>query len=292
MKVRPKRKGIMLASPATERAMQRLGDYCFAQSKLNGERAPVTWFHGEPVLLSSYGNEFKYLQHIKEAIKKSFKYNQLPLDGELYVHGWSRERIHSACSRKVNENSDTPKLEYHIFDYKSNESQWQRIHTLAKEKENLAFNWPLVYVPYTIVSTASKRTGSESVIDWMSRVSVSIQEGYEGAIFRSPLYSYEEKRSKGLLKFKPTETDTYEILQVNEAISQEGEPKGMIGAFTVQGDDETEFDVGAGKLLHTERERLWRIRGSLPGKNLLVKHELLKTRTGIPLCAVAVEVIE
>ena len=284
MKERPKRTGVMLANPATERAMQKLGDSCFAQPKLNGERAKVEWFHRDPILISSYGNEFKFLQHIKEAIKQSFGYNQEPLDGELYVHGWSRERIHSASSRKVNENPDTLKLEYHIFDYISDQSQWQRIHTLAVKKDLDCFDWPLVYVPYTIISTASQ--------DWMNQVYEYTQKGYEGAIFRGALWNYEEKRSRGMLKFKPTETDTYEILGVNEAISQEGNPKAMIGSFTVAGDDGTEFDVGAGKLLHSERERLWKDRGNLPGRKLLVKHELIKTRTGIPLCAVAVEVLE
>ena len=283
MKERPKRQGIMLAYPATERAMLKLGDFCFSQPKLNGERARVEWFHGEPVLLSSYGNEFKFLQHIKEVIKHSFEYDQKhPPDGELYVHGWSRERIHSAASRKKNENSDTKKLEFHIFDYKSSQSQWQRIHSLIKKA--IFFEWPLVYVPYNIVSTSSQ--------DWMNQVYRYTQEGYEGAIFRGALWAYEEKRSKGLLKFKPTESDTYKILGVLEAISKEGELKGMVGAFLVSGDDGTEFKVGAGKLKHSKREELWKNRKDLIGRTLLVKHEMLKTKNGIPLCAVALEVIE
>lgn len=281
---RPKRAGVMLANVATESSMLKLGDSCFSQPKLNGERASITWFHGEPVILSSYQNEFKFLSHIKEAIKKSFGYNQLELDGELYIHGWNRERIHSACSRKVNRSLDTSKVEFHIFDFKSDESQWQRIHSLVKEKENLAFNWPLVYVPYKVISTAPQ--------DWMEQVYEYTQEGYEGAIFRGALWNYEEKRSRRMLKFKPSETDEYRILGVHEAISQEGNPKGMIGAFSVSGDDGTIFNVGAGKLSHSERSKLWRDRESLVGKDLLVKHELLKTRTGIPLCAVAVEVLE
>ena len=281
MKERPKRTGIMLANPATERGMLKLGDSCFSQPKLNGERASVTWFHNEPILLSSYGNEFKYLQHIKEEIKYNFK--DIPLDGELYVHGWSRERIHSACSRKVNENIDTPYLEFHIFDYKSDESQWQRIHNLTKRKNFRCFNWPLVYVPYKVISTDPQT--------WMNQVYSYTQEGYEGAIFRSPLYSYEEKRSRGMLKFKPSEKDTYKILGVNEAISQEGEPKGMIGSFIVSGDDGTSFKVGAGKLKHPKRIELWKDRESLPGKTLEVKHEMLKTVNDIPLCIVAVRVL-
>lgn len=284
MKKRPKRTGVMLANPATERAMQELGTSCFVQPKLNGERARVEWFHGDPILLSSYGNEFKFLQHIKEAIIAHFRYNQVSLDGELYVHGWSRERIHSTASRKVNKNPDVAKLEYWIFDYKSGQSQWQRIRHLSTKKDLGCFEHPLVYVPYTIINTTPR--------DWMNQVYKYTLEGYEGAIFRGALWNYEEKRSKGLLKFKPTETDTYRILQVNEAISQEGSPKAIVGSFTIAGDDGTEFDVGAGKLLYSERERLWKDRGNLPGRNLLVKHELTKTRTGVPLCAVAIKVLE
>lgn len=283
MKERPKRQGVMLANLATNRAVQNLGDSVFTQPKLNGERLIVRWFHNEPVLLSSYGNEFKFLQHIKEVIKHQFGYDQRPLDGEAYVHGWSRERIHSAVSRKVNENPDTAKLEFHIFDYASSQSQWQRIHILTVKKDLGCFEWPLVYVPYTVISSTPEK--------WMEQVYAYTQEGYEGIILRGALYSYEEKRSRGLLKFKPNETDTYEIISVSEAISKEGEPKNMLGAFLVCGDDKTQFNVGAGKLNHAERTELWRDRQTLIGKRLLVKHELLKTVTGIPLCAIAVKVL-
>lgn len=281
---RPKRNGIMLASPATEKNVLKLGNNCFAQTKLNGERARVQWFYGEPILLSSYGNEFKFLNHIKEVVKRNFSFNQECLDGEIYVHGWSRERIHSACSRKVkNDNPDTPKLEFHVFDYIKDVSQWERMHYLVGAKELKRFNWPLVYVPYKIISTAPQ--------DWMSLTNEYIQQGYEGAIFRSPLYNYEKKRSKGLLKFKPNKTDTYKILTLNEAFSQEGKPKNMVGSFSVSGDDGTIFNVGAGKLNHEERVKAWRDKASIIGMNLLVKHETLKTANGIPLCAVGVKVI-
>lgn len=281
MKERPKRQGVMLANPATDTAVRKLGDSCFAQPKLNGERAVVTWFHGEPILLSSYGNEFKFLQHIKEAIKHNFEHSQEPLDGELYVHGWSRERIHSAASRKVNPNPDTTKLEFHIFDYNSGQSQWQRIHTLVIRENKGCFKHPLVYIPYKIITPKS----------WMEQTYEYTQEGYEGIILRGALWAYEEKRSRGLLKFKPTETNTYKVICLIEAVSKEGNPKGMVGAFTVCGDDGTKFDVGAGKLTHPERINLWKNRGDLIGKNLLVKHELIKTVNKIPLCAVAVEVL-
>lgn len=273
----------MLAQPVSDKRVRALGDSIFAQPKLKGERCRVEWFHNEPVLLSSYANEFKFLNHIKEAIKENFgTADQLPLDGELYKHGWNFEKIHSAASRKVNENLDTPGLEFHIFDYQGNESQWQRIHFLNNHEKIGSFESPLVHVPYTIVTPDN----------WLEQANIYTSEGYEGIILRSPIYSYEKKRSHGLLKFKPTEEDEYLIIGVLEAISKEGNPKGMAGAFNVSGDDGTVFKVGAGKLTHPARTLYWNSREDLVGKILKVKHEKTKTIGGVPDCSVAVEVIE
>ena len=282
MTERPKRKGIMLAQPVSNKRVRALGNSMFAQPKLKGERCRVEWFHKEPVLISSYGNEFKFLNHIKEAIKEHFQFSLLPLDGELYKHGWNFERIHSAASRKVNESSDTAGLEFHVFDYQGSESQWERIHVLNKKVGLYLFESPLVYVPYTIVTPDN----------WLEQANIYTSEGYEGIILRGPIWSYETKRSQGLLKFKPTEEDEYEIIDVTEAISKEGNPKGMVGSFRVCGDDNTLFYVGAGKLDHAERIRLWNNRGSIKGLNLKTKHEKTKTVGGVPDCCVAVEVIE
>lgn len=279
---RPKREGVMLAQPVSDRRIINLGDTFFAQPKLKGERCRVEWFHGDPVLLSSYGNEFKFLNHIKETLQIHFKYHHLLLDGELYKHGWNFERIHSAASRKVNENPDTTGLEFHIFDYQSDESQWQRIHILGEKRQAYFFKDPLVYVPYTIVTPYT----------WLKQANIYTSEGYEGIILRGAIWNYETKRSLGMLKFKPTEEDTYIILDVSEAISKEGNPKGMVGSFQVYGDDGTAFYVGAGKLSHTERVRYWDYREEIIGKMLKVKHEKDKTTGGVPVCAVAVEVIE
>lgn len=282
MTERPKREGVMLANPVSEKRIRNLGDSIFAQPKLKGERCRVEWFHEEPVLLSSYGNEFKFLDHIKEAIRIGFKHSLLALDGELYKHGWNFERIHSAASRKVNESSDTTGLEFHIFDHQGTASQWQRIHTLI-EKEGLdCFEGPLIRVPYSVVTPDN----------WLEQANIYTSEGYEGIILRSAIAEYERKRSLYMLKFKPTEEDEYLIYTVIEAISKEGNPKGMVGSFGVHSDDGTVFCVGAGKLNHAERRRLWDNREDIEGKMLKVKHEKDKTIGGVPICCVAVEVIE
>lgn len=282
MAERPLREGIMLAQPVSDRKIRNLGDSFFAQPKLKGERCRVEWFHGSPVLISSYGNEFKFLNRIKGALLDGFEHSQLPLDGEIYKHGWSFERIHSAASRKVNENPDAEQLEFHIFDYQGSESQWQRIHVLNMKKEIGCFEGPLVHVPYTIVTPDN----------WLEQASIYTSEGYEGIILRGAIWSYEKRRSLYMLKFKPTEVDTYTIVGVKEAVSEDGFAKGMVGSFLVSGDDGVSFFVGAGKLDHAKRTMYWNNREGLMGKMLRVKHEKDKTVGGVPICAVAVEVAE
>jgi len=279
---RPEREGIILAKPVNDRLVRALGDSIFAQPKLKGERCRVEWFHDTPVLLSSYGNEFKFLNHITEAIYTNFRFNGLELDGELYKHGWSFERIHSAASRKVNENQDSQQLEFHIFDCQGAASQWQRIHTLNEQKQLGFIERPLVLVPYSVVTPGN----------WLEQANIYTSEGYEGIILRSAIASYETKRSSYMLKFKPTEEDEYTIIAVMEAISKEGHPKNMVGSFGVRGDDGALFYVGAGKLDHAKRRMYWNSRADIIGKMLKVKHEKDKTIGGVPICCVTVEVIE
>lgn len=276
---RPKREGIMLAYPVeSDRRVARLGETFIAQPKLNGDRCHVEWFHGEPVLISSYGNMFEGLGHITEAIKRIE--TPLHLDGELYVHGWGKDRIHSAVSRKTNKSEEAQHIQFHIFDIKADLPQWARVGIL----DELKMQTPLIRVP----------TFTADISTWRGLAVNFVNNGYEGIILRGIDAIYEEKRSTTMLKYKPTYSDTYEILDVKEAISIDGEPKAMIGAFlvgskTVLNDS---FWVGAGKLSHEERTRLWNIQNVIVGKMLVVKHEKLTTAHGVPNCCVAVRVEE
>lgn len=298
-----KRNGIMLAYPADVKRIsafplleQEDGSkqrVFFHQPKLNGERARTEWFSEAPYLISSYGNEFKFLDHIQCELKVLAKElgNDYKFDGEIYKHGWSRERIDSSLRRTKNRNPDTPELEYHIFDWQTGagmERQYDRIRvlgTMEQAIERLGLR-SLKIVPYGICSE----------VDWLNHCGSYCEEGYEGIILRNPFAYYEEKRVPGLLKFKPTETDEYRIVAVNEAVCIEtGQPKGMVGSFTVAAIDEpgnVTFDVGAGKLKHVQRQEYWQRRVDIVGKMLLVKHELLRTTNQVPIAAVTVSVIE
>jgi ATP-dependent DNA ligase len=118
-----------------------------------------------------------------------------------------------------------------------------------------------------------------------------LAEGYEGVILRHPYGFYETSRSNAMLKYKPTEKDEYPILEVIEAVSQEGEKKGMVGAFRVLSQGKDIFKVSAGKIDHSKRKFLWENRKDVVGKILEVKHEKIKTgANGVPVSCIAIRV--
>lgn len=278
---RPKREGVMLAYPVDEGRVARLGGLFFVQPKIKGERCRTEAFQGEPVLLSSYGNEFQFLDHIKDAIKDVWRaYGSIPFDGEIYCHGWSQERIRSCLGRKVNYNPEATKLEYHIFDIASDGGQSLRFTILYEISSKAVFNHPLIFVA---PNTANFDT-------WKVAAAEYVDQGYEGIILRHLMAEYVPKRTVTMLKYKPTCIDEYKIISVKEAIDKHGEPKGTAGSFFVEDADGNTFYVGAGKLNWTERDAIWKYRDDAIGKMLVVKHEEITTDRGVPVCAVAVEV--
>jgi ATP-dependent DNA ligase len=284
MKERPKREGIMLAYPLDEGKLSRLGREFIVQPKYNGERCIVEWFADEPVLISSYGNERKFLDHITDSLKMIARtFGPIPFDGEIYVHGWSREQIDSALRRTVNKSSVVAGLEYHVFDIRTSETCIQRVSFLkALEKAGYTQDTsPIKLVPSFLANADN----------WSTAASKFITDGYEGAILRRMDAPWEAKRTVNMLKFKPTETDEYDILDINEAIDKHGHPKGMVGSFTVKAPDVDEsFKVSAGKMNHARRVEIWRHRQLFLGKKLIVKHEFLQTSGGVPICAVAIDI--
>jgi hypothetical protein len=82
----------MLAYPLDDGRLSMLGKHFLMQPKLRGERVIVEWFAGEAVLISSYGNEFKFMEHITSALKPLYdQFGPIPFDGEIYKHGWSQD---------------------------------------------------------------------------------------------------------------------------------------------------------------------------------------------------------
>ena len=277
-----KEQGIQLAYFIDEGRVSRLGKEFLIQPKLNGERIKIIEFHDEPVFLSSYGNEFQFLDHLRSAVINLWMKvgESFPLDGEGYVHGWDRERIDSCLRRTKNYNPDVKNLQFHCFDLPLPLPQEVRSQIIAIQKMESEF---IKVVP----------TFKANQDNWLVFTEQFLNLGYEGSILRKLGCSYVEKKTVNMLKYKPTEHDDYLITDILEAISKEGEPKGMVGAFMVMGKELIPFKVGAGKLTHDKRIIYWRDREKILTNKmwLRVKHGKIVTTGGIPTPAVAVEVI-
>jgi len=285
-KPRPNQVGIMKAKPLTNRLLGALGATCLAQRKLRGQRCRTSWVNNQPILLSSYGIPFQFLQHIQAALSTL---PPLSYDGELYHHhpDFTQEYINSILNRTTNPHPDVKLIHYHIFDIASPDPQWLRIMNRDMALVSVAndLTSPIRCEPTRLIQTQS----------WLQHCSKYISEGYEGIILRNQHLVYHPlsnlsraQRPSGLLKFKPRRKDSYKIMGVKEGT---GWAKGMLGSFLVQGEDGNTFSVGTGaELTKAKRIHYWGIREKLIGANLIVKHELTSTRNSIPICTSAYRV--
>ena len=99
-----------------------------------------------------------------------------------------------------------------------------------------------------------------------------------------------------MMKFKPKATDTYTLLSIYEAMSENGIPLGMVGGFVCCDSELTQFSVGAGKLTHPERKKMWERYLSSPtslidGKMLEIEYQTMSDKKKIPLFSRAVRII-
>jgi DNA ligase-1 len=116
-----------------------------------------------------------------------------------------------------------------------------------------------------------------------------IEQGYEGIIVRHYMGAYERKRSTMVMKFKPKKVDDYVITGTVEEMNKEGMEKGSLGAITCLSGDGNLFNVGTG-FTAEQRQLLWEVRDTLPGRKVRIKYQHLTTGKQVPRFPVFVEV--
>lgn len=272
-----KRTGIMLAYPLEEKRLLKWTPPFIVQPKLDGERCRCLWRDGHSILVSSEENVILSVPHINEELDSLPDHMKVELDGELYVHGLSFQEIESRVNRTVNMHGDAGVMEYHIFDYVSEEPQWDRTRRLNEWKYVIQDRKHL-YVVQTWL------TGAISEI--YRHFDIFVSEEYEGLIVRHFALKYVRKRTTSMLKFKPKKFDHYKIVGLKEEISDDGVPKGRLGAFVVEKDGQ-QFKV-TGSIPHEEKLRIWEEQSSVIGKLLFVGYQRTSD-SGIPVHAVPVK---
>lgn len=211
----------------------------YVQAKLDGARCLTTAAkqNGVVTMWSRQGKDITIPTKIRDELQATLEEGQ-STDGELYVHGWTFQRVISAVKKKC---PDTDLLEYHIYDFPSKTLTFkERFADIDKSK----FTGQLKIVEAYPVT-------NQTEIDQFEEQFVN--ESYEGLMFRNSAGLYKFKhRSQDLLKCKRFQSSEFKIIGGKEG---SGRDAGTV-IFTMLNDDGVTTFEARPAATHEERS-LW-----------------------------------
>jgi ATP-dependent DNA ligase len=214
------------------------------------------------------GNRIYNVGHIikeltNQLLKKKSDIKNFVFDGECMGPGTFEETIGSARTQ-TEDNSD---LRYHIFDMILIE-EWNAKKTepfLARRNrlEHYIHSKRCVTVVESIPSSTATAVTADAYLK------LYVNQGYEGAMWKSASGPYEFKRSSYVLKIKSFETHDGEIIAYEKGT---GKNANVLGCFTVKLEDGTQVRVGGG-YTDAQRKQFWKDRTSLVGKTVEIQYQ-------------------
>ena len=253
---------------------------CWVQPKLDGVRMLARKENGVVTMWSRKGKVIDIPDKINAQLCLMLEDGQCT-DGELYVHGWTFQRIISAVKKK---RDDTDLLEYHIYDSPHS--------TLAFEDRV-----PKRGIQATEYPAYCKRWGKSENIKFAATYDVEnqeefnvyegmmVQQGYEGMMVRNKNSAYKYKhRSYDLQKVKRFVDDEFEIIGGKDGSGREA---GLV-VYKCITSGGFEFDVRP-RGTHEERAHVFNNLNDYIGKYLTVRYQEL-TDDGIPRFPVGIAV--
>jgi len=215
-------------------------DYpAFIQPKLDGVRC----LFSASGAVSRAGNEFKNVEHIKQALKPFFAKNPTAvLDGELYNHGLKDdfEKIISLVKKRKPTDADKAEaaqlVQFHMYDVASMTIATYVDRNLFLLAESSFRSYSCLQVTHTRLAT--------DFDDAQMFHAMNLKLGYEGSIYRTPSGKYKGTRSWDLMKFKDFHDTEATIVGYDEG---KGKREGTLGKFIMQDDDGNEFGCPPGK---------------------------------------------
>ncbi len=196
------------------------------------------------------------------------------LDGELYLHGWSLQKINGAVSiNRKSPDTLTPQVEYHVFDLIDLNDPLQpfsaRAQSLVDLANRLAYH-KLVKVKVVPTTLMDQQEAEFAYVNYR-------KAGYEGIMYRHPERPYgflencgnKDNRWTSLLKRKAWMDDEFEIVDFKTTIGEKGNRGFQLTCRTKQG---VTFDVGSGMAVHEVDDCE---QNSPIGKQARVRYEML-----------------
>jgi len=274
----------LLAQPYVQR---KLTFPCFVQPKLNGVRAVYQRgrFYSRDEHLWYPG----VLSHLVEQLQPLLESNSIILDGELYCHGFSLQRINGAVAvKRTSPSTDTPFIQYHVFDCVKPGMPFSDRQYLIRELLGNGSECVRV-VPTDLVYDQAQADA------YFTSRSLA---GYEGCMYRLGTCEYtmpgsgstKDNRVQHMLKRKAWRDADFRVVGVQEGRETDlgGKYQGTLGAFIL--------DVGNGRTFtaapaFTDAERDHYFRLQPVGKWAVVKF-LNLSDDGIPLHPIVLAIRE
>ncbi len=245
---------------------------CWVQPKLDGVRMLSKKIDGKVFMWSRKGKVIDVPDKIKNQLKSLMNEKDC-FDGELYVHGWDFQRIISAVKRK---NSDTDKLQYHIYDMPEPNKTFE--NRFLKKDLNSLEGLNIKIVKTDIVD---KKNNLEALERFY------VKKAYEGVMVRNRNSLYEYKnRSYDLQKVKRFEDHEFEIIGGKCGTGKES---GLV-IFKCITEDGVEFDVRP-KGCYEDRSYMYKNLESYIGKKLKVLFQG-RTNDNVPRFPVGIGIRE
>lgn len=242
----------------------------YVEPKLDGLRMTVV----DGVPYTRNGNVVQGVSNILEALRELFArdrvvpWNDLRswvLDGECIGTGTFEETISKA--RRAGQ--EARGLVYHVFDIIKRD-EWFSRHTrpLQARRRNLE---GYVKDGECIRRVPAVTMTDASFGDMVAFRDMMLEQGYEGAMWKSARAAYPFKRSPAILKFKRFETEEATIIGFKEG---QDSFKGSLGSFRIRCESGEETDCGTGFTL-AQRNEFWKIKSRLGGRVVEVKFQNL-----------------
>lgn len=178
------------------------------------------------------------------------------LDGEIYVHGWTLQKINSAFAvNRTTLSTSTPQVQFHIFDgFQINSwntpfiARWKQLVKEIQEKADPS----IIQLVFTEIVT-SHLNAERRYSEWVAK-------GYEGTIYRDLSMDYglsincgnQENRWNKILKRKGWMDEWFDVLDYELG---EGRFSSCIGALICRTSTGVNFAVGTG-LTDMDRQSL------------------------------------
>lgn len=187
--------------------------------KLDGVRCMMRYDQENEVIktISRGGKDYDaattHLRENETLIELFKKYPDLILDGELYYHGWSLQKISGTC-RLQNWEERCGKIEYWIYDFVDDTKTFNvRLDSLMDFESYFENESQIVIVEHKLL------TGWANVKKYHDKF---VNEGFEGLVARKSDKKYAPgKRNSDWIKVKDYKDSEFEIVGIEEGLRDE-----------------------------------------------------------------------